>query len=199
VPSELAFGTRRNSKTEAIKPQSNGREFTARLWSNYCLTICFMTLIVDVHAGANAYHCLSIGDYADCRFDIDRSRESGAFESPSPVSLILPVLLNALMPNIVLWPIVLISCTPIFLMAAYISWRFCIRRNFAGIIFWIIAWTLSVLGFPLFVLAYELFNHGHGSWYLDMNFILEAGGMGIACGIVFCLLAVRSRNETVSG
>jgi hypothetical protein len=185
----------RAEKLEPIKPQSNAHEFSVRPGLHYFLTICFMTLIVDVHAGANVYSCLSIGNDAYCTSDIGRLKELGVFEIPSPVSLILPVLLNALMPNIVLWPIVLILCTPIFLMAAYISWRFRIRRNFAGIIFWIMAWILAVLGFPLFCAALGLFDHGHVSWHADVIFLLEAGGMGIACGIVFCLLTFQSRSE----
>jgi len=124
-----------------------------------------------------------------------RLKEMGVFAIPSQRSLMLPVLLNALMPNLVLWPLVLISCTPIFLMANYISRRFRVHRDFAGVIFWIIAWTVAVLGFRLFGVAHDLFNPGHVSWYADMILILEAGGMGIACGIVFCLLAFQNRSE----
>lgn len=192
---KMCLGGGRTEKLKQIKPQSYKHEFTTRLWFNYFLTICFMTLIVDVHAGASAYSCLSIGNDADCISDIGRLKELGIFEIPSPATLILPVLLNALIPNLALWPIVLITCTPIFLMAAYVSWRFRIRRNFAGIIFWIMAWILAVLGFPLFCAALGLFDHGHVSWHADVIFLLEAGGMGIACGIVFCLLTFQSRSE----
>jgi hypothetical protein len=180
-----------------MKTQSDVHEFSTRPGLHFFLTICFLALAADVYAFASAYGCLSVGNDLYCTYDIDRLKELGEFSIPSQTSIILRSLLSVLLPNLVLWPIVLILCTPVFLLAEYISRRCRIRRDFVGVIFWITVWTLAVLSVPLFLEARALSYAGHMSWHGDVIFLLEAAGTGVACGMVFCLLAFRSRGAPV--
>jgi len=143
-----------------------------------------MILISDIYFVGHAYYCLSIWHSYYCPVDFIVN------DKPlSQIDLIWYSVTGALFVNVIRHlPIALVAFAPAYLVASYVSRRRRIRHNLAGIIFWIVAWTmpcfvlLLVVGGNIWASGYPVFR------YEDILAMFLFLMPGVCCGVVYCLL-----------
>jgi hypothetical protein len=182
---------------ETIESYSESPRFSDCPALHYFLTIFFTLLIFDIYQGASTYYCLVSGNNYECDYDPERLKELGVIGSqtfftfdPSSIvkSLLITLLFNAL--QLPLW---LVASAPVYLVALYAGRHYCIQRNLAGIIFWIVAWTIATLSLSfLGAIQVLLSDPGYVSWHSDFFGMLIPGSLGVVRGIVYCFFAFRS-------
>jgi hypothetical protein len=144
---------------------------------HYFLTIGIVCLLYDLYWGAGAYSCLASGNSYDCVYDLGRLRELGMAVPSQPfldISAMGHALVLTILFNMLLLPLWLSTCAPVYLGALYLKGD--LSRN----IFWIIAWTMAMLTFPFVVTMFS--RPSPADWNLFMFF----GFFGIASGVVYC-------------
>jgi len=176
------------------------RELSAHHCVHYVLAISFTLLLYDLFCGIQIYYCWHTiaGSNSDfCSSDrILNDETAGHHALASHFAVIFYPLLI---------PILAILYAPFYLVASYISRRWRIQQNIAGIIYWLVAWTLVGLS-PLAIVA-------AGRFVLDVTrngftpqrftnlqqpaivFPTLLGAHGAICGIVYCILAFRRHSQ----
>jgi hypothetical protein len=113
------------------------------------------------------------------------------------LSLVLHATVRISLYLALLWVVtLLITNIPIYSLAHYVGYRYRIKRNILGVIFWMIAWTLAFLTLPILIAIQGLLYPSHVSLYGDLVVDLEFGIAGVVCGIAYCALAFLHRTQT---
>ena len=162
------------NSTRESEPSSHLPGLSDRPGFHYFLTFCILALVRFPFSWARGYNCLSSGHDYECTYDLDRLQALGGGGSGGGADLLLNSLLITLFVMLLALLMVRAMFAPIYLIAIYISRRCRIRRNLAGVIFWIATWIMMSLGLPL-IEARHMFDPGHVSWHGDISNIIISG------------------------
>jgi hypothetical protein len=171
--------------------------FSDRPVLHYVLAICITSIIVAFVLSLRTYDCLSSGNTYDCSYDPGSPGMIGFGASAPNLSLVLHATVRISLYLALLWVVtLLITNIPIYSLAHYVGYRYRIKRNILGVIFWMIAWTLAFLTLPILIAIQGLLYPSHVSLYGDLVVDLEFGIAGVVCGIAYCALAFLHRTQT---
>jgi hypothetical protein len=164
---------------------------------HYFIAILIINFFANFFYAYQIYGCLSRGNDWDCKYDLTAI---GVNSSNAPQTfLIWDSLFLSAFSGLVALSIFLVTCAPIYSLACYIGRRYVIRRNFAGIAFWIGAWILASLSLPTLAGARALSDPGHISWAVDLANGLRFAVWGLFFGMAYCAFAFLHRDRTVKG
>jgi hypothetical protein len=183
-----------SSETRA---QSDPPRFSDRPVFHYFMAICITIFAECFFSAHRIYGCISSGNDWQCTFDPAAMGVEGS--NASQTFLMLDSLFLAALSGVMALAILLVTCAPIYALACYISRRYGVRRNIAGVFFWTAAWILASLSLPIMASARDLFDPGHVSWAADLAPGLAFAIGGLFCGTVYCALAFLHCRRVVRG
>ena len=80
---------------------------------------------------------------------------------------------------------------PVYVLACHVGRRYGIRRNFAGVVYWMSAWMLAFLGLAGIG---SFFDPRHVPWAVDRNVGSTFAVLGLLCGALYCAFAFLDRE-----
>ena len=168
-------------------------QFSNRPMLHYFLAISLTSIVAAFILSFRTYDCLNSGNAYDCRYDPGSpAMVGGGLGAPNILSILHTTLLISSLSCLFSVAFFLVANVPIYSLAWHLGRRYRIRRNILGFAYWIAAWTLAFLTVPILEGIRSLFDAGHVSWSVVLEFTIA----GLFCGIAYCALAFLQSDQT---
>jgi hypothetical protein len=169
------------SEKQAERPQ-----FSRTPLMHYVLAICVTAFAKASHFAFQTHECLNNSGW-DCSW----SGASAIAHDPKAMPDIGSILFLFVFHGLFLALCFLVFEGPAYAFACYMGRRCGIRRNVAGIAFWMGAWILTFLSLAGIG---SFFDPRHVPWVVDRNVGSTFAVLGGICGGVYCALAFLHRD-----